>query len=60
MTVEGFLTVRPSIDRTRVDDQRRGDLEVIPNCSEATPHAQSELWLISPDGERRRLRALPQ
>ena len=34
-------------------------IEVIPNCSEATPHAQSELWLISPDGEQRRVRALP-
>jgi hypothetical protein len=34
-------------------------IEVIPNCSEATPHAQSELWLISPSGERRHLRALP-
>ena len=34
-------------------------IEVIPNCSAATPHAQSELWLISPDGEQRRLRALP-
>jgi hypothetical protein len=34
-------------------------IEVIPNCSEAAPHAESELWLISPDGERRHLRALP-
>jgi hypothetical protein len=34
-------------------------IEVIPNCSEATPHAQSELWLISLDGEQRRVRALP-
>jgi hypothetical protein len=37
-------------------------IEVIPGCSEGTPHAQAaEIWLVSPkDGEQRRLRALPE
>jgi hypothetical protein len=35
-------------------------IEVIPECSEGTPHAQTEILLISPkDGNQRRLGVLP-
>jgi hypothetical protein len=35
-------------------------IEVFPGCSEGTPNAQTEIWLVSPkDGSQRRLRALP-
>jgi len=41
-------------------DSGEAIVEVIPGCNEASPHApKTELWLISPNGKQRRLRALP-
>ena len=43
-----------------VSDSGEAIVEVIPGCNEASPHApKTELWLISPNGKQRRLRALP-
>jgi hypothetical protein len=36
-------------------------IEVLPGCGDAIPHAQTEIWLVSPkDGKQRRLRAQPE
>jgi hypothetical protein len=34
-------------------------VEILPGCGEGDPRAATELWLVSPDGRRHRLRPSP-